>query len=280
MEAVANRRPGRPARLSREAVLRAAVSVADEGGLDALTMQRVGEQVGAEAMSLYRHVRNKEDLLDGIVDLVYAEMELPEPGRLAAGHARAGDLGSGGPPPASVGDQPDGVALEPGAGQPPPPRRRFGILLAAGFSSAMTTHAYNLLDSFIYGFVLQETTLPFGTQEEMGAMAESMMGDAPEMYPNLGRVASELMAAGFDVRRRIRVRARPDPRRDRARGGDGLSGEVAGLAAPPRRSRTTSSRSGGGSTGGRRSGWTCRRRRPSSSRSWSGWASSRGSVAG
>ena len=77
MEAAISRRPGRPARLSRESVLRAAVEVADEGGIEALTMQRVGEAVGAEAMSLYRHVRNKEDLIDGAVDLVFAEIELP-----------------------------------------------------------------------------------------------------------------------------------------------------------------------------------------------------------
>ena len=63
--------------LSRDRVLRAALELADEGGIGALTMQQIGRRLGVEAMSLYRHVRNKDDILDGIVDLVFAEIELP-----------------------------------------------------------------------------------------------------------------------------------------------------------------------------------------------------------
>ena len=58
-------------------MLRAAVALADSGGLEALTMRRLGEELGVEAMSLYKHVANKDDLLDGMVDLVFAEIELP-----------------------------------------------------------------------------------------------------------------------------------------------------------------------------------------------------------
>src|SRR6185295_15334822 len=63
--------------LTRDRVLHAALELADEGGTTALTMQRIGRRLGVEAMSLYRHVRNKDDILDGIVDLVFAEIELP-----------------------------------------------------------------------------------------------------------------------------------------------------------------------------------------------------------
>ena len=73
------RRPGRPARLSRTQILEAALELADRDGLEAVTMQRIARAIGAEPMSLYRHVRNKEDLLDGLVDLVFAEIELPSP---------------------------------------------------------------------------------------------------------------------------------------------------------------------------------------------------------
>ena len=73
------RRPGRPARLSRAQILGAALELADRDGLEAVTMQRIARAIGAEPMSLYRHVRNKEDLLDGLVDLVFAEIELPSP---------------------------------------------------------------------------------------------------------------------------------------------------------------------------------------------------------
>src|SRR3954451_1468634 len=65
------------ARLSRERVLRAAVALADSGGLESLTMRRLGEELGVEAMSLYKHVASKDALLDGMVDLVFAEIELP-----------------------------------------------------------------------------------------------------------------------------------------------------------------------------------------------------------
>ena len=198
MEAVANRRPGRPARLSREAVLQAAVRIADDGGLDALTMQRVAESVEAEAMSLYRHVRNKDDLLDGIVDLVYAEMELPKAGSdwRSAMRDRAISVRE------VLRRHPWAISLMESRSSPGPANLRHhdavsGALLGAGFSSVETTHAYNLLDSYIYGFVLQETTLPFATQEEMETMAASMIAGEADAYPHLSTVASELVAAGF-----------------------------------------------------------------------------------
>ena len=74
------RRPGRPARVRREQILAAAAALADEGGIEAVTMRSIGQQLGVEAMSLYRHVRDKDDVLDGIVDLVFAEIDLPPPG--------------------------------------------------------------------------------------------------------------------------------------------------------------------------------------------------------
>ena len=66
--------------LSRERVLRAAIALADAGGIEALTMRRLGQELGVEAMSLYKHVANKEDLLDGMVDVVFGEIELPDGG--------------------------------------------------------------------------------------------------------------------------------------------------------------------------------------------------------
>src|SRR3954462_13658610 len=63
--------------LSRERILRAALDLADGGGVEALTMRRLGDELGFEAMSLYRHVANKQALLDGMLDLVLAEWQLP-----------------------------------------------------------------------------------------------------------------------------------------------------------------------------------------------------------
>src|ERR687896_2421774 len=75
------RRTGRKARVSREQVLDAALELADEGGLAAVTMASVGARLGVEAMSLYRHVANKEEMLDGLVDRVFAEIEAPADAR-------------------------------------------------------------------------------------------------------------------------------------------------------------------------------------------------------
>ena len=72
-------------------MLHAAVALAGAGGIEALTMRRLGEELGVEAMSLYRHVASKDDLLDGMVDVVFGEIELPPDGhRLAHGDAGAG----------------------------------------------------------------------------------------------------------------------------------------------------------------------------------------------
>ena len=67
--------PGPP--LSRERVLRAAATFADEHGIRSLTMRKLGEALGVEAMSLYKHVASKGDLLDGMIDLVFSEIGLP-----------------------------------------------------------------------------------------------------------------------------------------------------------------------------------------------------------
>ena len=70
---------GRREPLTKERVLRAAVELADRGGIDALSMRKLGQELGVEAMALYRHVRNKDDILDGAIDAVVGEIELPAP---------------------------------------------------------------------------------------------------------------------------------------------------------------------------------------------------------
>ena len=199
MDVVAQRKPGRPARLSRDGVLRAAMRIADEGGLEAVTMQRIGEQVGAEAMSLYRHVRNKDDVLDGIVDLVFDEIEVP----LAQADWRTAMRERANSARAVLRRHPWAIGLMESRSVPGPANMRhhdavLGVLARAGFSSEMAVHAYNLLDSFIYGFALQERGMPFGTPEEMEALGESMFRDeAAGAYPHLQAVAMDLIAGQF-----------------------------------------------------------------------------------
>ena len=192
-------RRGRPARLSRDGVLLAALQIADADGLETVTMQRVAHAVGAEPMSLYRHVTNKEDLLDGLIDLVYAEITLPSPTEpwRAASRRRA----------ISARDvlrrHPWAVTLMESRAHPGPANLAhheavLANLFAAGFSGRQATRAYNLIDSYIYGFALQEKTLPIPSEQEIGTLDPGMLGQlSAGPYPHLEAVAAELIGSGF-----------------------------------------------------------------------------------
>src|SRR5262245_5920520 len=195
------RMPSGRAPLSRERVLGAAVALADAEGIDGLTMRRLGQAVEVEAMSLYNHVANKEDLLDGMVDAVFAEIDLPVVGepwrpelrRRAHSQRRA------------VRRHPWAAPLMESRTSPGPATLRhhdsvLGCLRAQGFSVAMAAHAFSLLDAYVYGFVLQETTLPFETADEAVEVAASMMpAISPEEYPHLVELATEhVLQPGYD----------------------------------------------------------------------------------
>ncbi|MEU1596787.1 TetR/AcrR family transcriptional regulator C-terminal domain-containing protein [Streptomyces sp. NPDC005708] len=186
--------------LSREKVLHAAVALADESGIEALTMRKLGEAVGVEAMSLYTHVANKEDLLDGMIDLVFEEIELPSPEgdwktalrrraisvRLVLSRHRW-----------AIG------LMESRTSPGPTTLRHFdtviGYLRRAGFSVALTAHAYSALDSYIYGFALQERNLPFDTPGETADLAQAILTQAAEHYPHLTELATEhVLRPGYD----------------------------------------------------------------------------------
>ena len=193
-------RSGRSARLSRDRVLQAALALADADGIEALTMRNLARTVDAEAMSLYRHVRDKDDILDGIVDLVYAEIPLPGPETpwLAAMRERAVATR------AVLLRHRWAVGLMESRRLPGPANLRHhdavvGILTGAGFDARSATHAYNLIDSYIYGFVLQERNLPFKNAAELQEIGPMMLRQIPaDVYPHLRKVAEELLATRFD----------------------------------------------------------------------------------
>lgn len=183
------------------------MAIADAEGIDALTMRRIGERIGAEAMSIYRHVRDKDDILDGLVDLVYAEIEVP-PRRSEwkrAMRARAISARE------VLSRHPWAIALMESRTQPGPANLRHhdavvGILRNAGFTSVTATHAYNLLDSYIYGFALQEKSLPVATPDDIAKMGEEMLRQMPPgEYPDLAHVARELIDARFDYAKEFEV---------------------------------------------------------------------------
>lgn len=192
------RRAGRPARLSRDQVLAAAVELADREGLEAVTMRRIGESIGAEAMSLYRHVDGKDDLLDGMVDVVFGEIALArgDDGWRAALRTNADSTR------AALARHPWAIEIIESRLTPGPENLRhrdalLGAMRAAGFSATDATHAINLLDSFVYGMALQERTLPFDTSAPIGEVGEALAAQVTEEFPHLAAAAAELVASGF-----------------------------------------------------------------------------------
>ena len=191
----------RRAPLSRYRVLRAAVALADESGIESLSMRKLGEALGVEAMSLYNHVASKSDLLDGMVDVVFSEIDLPSADvdwkwtmRQRAISARE-----------ILGRHRWAIGLMESRTSPGPATLRhhdavLGCLRSAGFSIEMTAHAYSVLDSYIYGFALQEASLPFDTAEETVELAQEILGQLPaDEYPHLTELAIEhVLQPGYD----------------------------------------------------------------------------------
>jgi AcrR family transcriptional regulator len=187
--------------LSRERLLLAAIALADAGGIASITMRKLGEAVGVEAMSLYNHVANKEDLLDGMIDGVFSEIELPSgrDGWRTAMRRRAISAR------AVLSRHRWAIGLMESRTSPGPATLRhhdavIGCLRGAGFSLELTAHAYSAIDSYIYGFALQERDLPFDTPEETSELAQAILARFPaDEFPHLAEFTREhVMRAGYD----------------------------------------------------------------------------------
>jgi AcrR family transcriptional regulator len=166
-------------------VLRAAIALADEGGIESLSMRKLGQELGVEAMSLYNHVANKDDLLDGIVDAVTSEIDVPSDAADWKAAIRQTAISSH-----------DvfvrhrwACSLMMRRPRASPVRMRWmeavlRTLREAGFSADMTHHAYHALDSHITGFTLWQVSMPFGSQEELVDLAEGLLRQIPaDEYP-------------------------------------------------------------------------------------------------
>jgi AcrR family transcriptional regulator len=187
--------------LTRQRVLRAAVALADRGGVGALSMRKLAQELGVEAMSLYHHVANKDDVLDGIVDVVFGEIELPtgEAGWEAAMRRRAISARE------ALRRHPWAIGLMESRRSPGPANIRhhdavLGVLRDAAFPVELAAHAYSLLDSYIYGFALQEASLPFHTPEETAEVAQGIMAEFPaDEYPHLAEITTRhVLQPGYD----------------------------------------------------------------------------------
>lgn len=172
--------------LSRDRVLRAAIRLADEGGLESVSMRKLGQVLRVEAMSLYKHVANKDDILDGIADLVIGDFEVPSGGVGWRTAIRRSALSAH-----------EALLAHPWAGgliesrsNTGPARLRYleaviGALSTAGFPMPVVVRAIMALDSHTYGFVLQELAWPFDTDNAPEMAAAFARGLPAGEYPNL-----------------------------------------------------------------------------------------------
>jgi AcrR family transcriptional regulator len=165
--------------------------MADKDGIDALSMRKLARALGVEAMSLYNHVANKSDLLDGMVDVVFSEIDLPSGATdwKAAMRRRALSVR------AVLSNHRWAIGLMESRRSPGPATLRhhdavIGILRDGGFSIELTAHALSVLDSYIYGFALQEASLPFETGEQTSELAQEIMSAfTTDQYPHLTELA-------------------------------------------------------------------------------------------
>jgi AcrR family transcriptional regulator len=187
--------------LTRQRVLEAAIALADDGGSTALSMRKLAQQLGVEAMALYNHVANKEDLLDGMVDLVFAEIGLPVPGGDWKAALRQRAISTR----VVLKRHRWAIGLMESRSRPGPANLRhhdavLGCLREAGFSIEMAAHAYSTLDSYIYGFTLNEKSLPFDTAEEVAELGRRYLRELlTNQYPYLAEMIVEhAMQPGYD----------------------------------------------------------------------------------
>lgn len=185
--------------LSRDSVLGAAVALADASGIASLTMRKLGQSLGVEAMSLYNHVANKVELLDGMIDLVFSEIDLPSGDWRTAMRGRAVSARR------VLKRHPWAIGLMESRTSPGPATLRhhdavIGSLRDAGFPIALVAHAYSVLDSYIYGFALQEANLPFESGGETAELAEMILAHlSPDEYPHLRALTAEhVLQPGYD----------------------------------------------------------------------------------
>jgi AcrR family transcriptional regulator len=187
--------------LTRERVVQTAIRRADEGGIESLSMRKLGQELGVEAMALYHHFANKEDLIDSMIDLVFVGIELPPGGSdwRTAMRQRAIDVRD------VLLRHRWAIGLMESRRRPGPANLRhhdtvIGSLRAGGFDIAMAAHAYSLLDSYIYGFALTKMNLPFETSDDVAEVAQSMLEPFPaNEYPNMVEILTDhVMKPGYD----------------------------------------------------------------------------------
>jgi AcrR family transcriptional regulator len=184
-------------------VLQAAIALADERGVAELTMRKLAKELGVEAMSLYNHVAGKGDLLDGMIDIVFGEIDPPAEDGEWKSELRKRAVSTR----AALRRHPWAIGEMEGRTNHGRANLRLhnavlGCLRGAGFSVPMSVHAYSVQDAYIYGFALQEADMSSETPEDFATEAQRQMGAYAELlseFPHLVEVVGGHVAtAGYD----------------------------------------------------------------------------------
>ena len=188
--------------LTKQRVVVEAMRMADREGVDGLSMRRLAGALGAGAMSLYHYVTNKEELLDAMVDVVFGEIELPATDVDWQPAMRRRSLSAR----AVLRRHQWAIGLMESRTSPGPANLRhheavLACLRGAGFTVTMATHANWLIDSYVYGFALQEARLPFETGGPLADMAPAVYLPQIQVadFPHLHEAATDLVTGGFDT---------------------------------------------------------------------------------
>ncbi|HET6654253.1 MAG TPA: TetR/AcrR family transcriptional regulator [Nocardioides sp.] len=181
--------------LTRQQVLLAAVELADRDGLASLSMRSLARHVGVEAMSLYHHVANKEALLDGMVDVVFSEMHLPRTDGDWADEMRKRSASGR----EALTRHRWAIGLMDSRSAPGPDTLRhhdavLGCLRAGGFPVRLAAHAFAVLDAYLYGFMVQELSLPLPSGTDIAALADQILASMPvDSLPHLAELTREVV---------------------------------------------------------------------------------------
>jgi AcrR family transcriptional regulator len=181
-------------------VLRAALALADKSGIEALSMRNLGQKLGVEAMSLYNHVANKDDILDGIVDMVFGEIALPSVGAAWKPAMRKRAISAH----EALLRHPWAPSLMQSRTTPGPATMRhhnsvLGTLRSSGFTLVMAAHAFSVIDGYVYGFALQQINIPLQSREQVAEVGEGILRRLGDEYPHLAEmITKHAMKPGYD----------------------------------------------------------------------------------
>ena len=186
--------------LSRDRIIATALDLADEGGVNTISMRRIGQRLGVEAMSLYNHVANKDEILDGLAEIVLGKIEVPSSDDdwkdgMRRRTTSARDV---------FRRHPWAMGLVETHSQSTSPQRLgyhdaiLGVLRNAGFDDRLAMRAFSILDAYIFGFILQELNLSFDDDAGLQEVGADLLRQMSESFPHLTQVTANAMAQGYD----------------------------------------------------------------------------------